>query len=289
MRVDLLGEPPQQPAAVGRSHRAPRLEGRFAARPTAASVAATSASGTVVTTSSVAGLITSNGRVAHNRSNPRIRSQSVTAAPKAASSTRGHVGVVVDHLVAERLAGERAALATASSASPGSSGHARGVGVDVGVAGRTPARAAARRRCRAARPRSWPRPPGTGSRRRRAPGSPAAATAPWPTSRSAQVRLSRPQRDRGRREAARHVALVGVDVRREQQGELAHAARAARPGSARRAATCRAPRPRPSPASPSDAAQRQVDVAGVALARVGLAMNVMLMPSWAAISLAPVL
>ncbi len=89
--VDRRGEPAQQPAPVGgrdlppraRTRRAPGRWRRRSPRPTA--------SATVVTCSSVAGSMTSWVRTSlghrHILSNPRKRSQSVTAASNAASST----------------------------------------------------------------------------------------------------------------------------------------------------------------------------------------------------------
>ena len=102
-------------------------------------------------------------------------------------------------------------------------------------------------------------------------GSPSAAPAPWPTSRTAQVRLSRPQAIAVGANEPGCEPLVGVDVRRVEQGE-ARAWCASTPAMnvvVERRARRPSPRPR-TPASPSSAAQRQVDVAGVALALVVL-------------------
>ena len=160
--------------------------------------------------------------------------------------------VVVDDLVAEARRGRAPRRRTASRAARRVCGTVGLVG-GVGVARqrRPPARAPARSPCRppasiAAIARyGLTSPPGSRFSSR--------ALGPWPTSRTAQVRLSWPQATAVGANEPVGEPLVGVDVRRVQQGEVAPSWPASRRRTSRTAASGarrRRPRTRSSPSVP---------------------------------------
>ena len=232
------------------------------------------------TTSSVAGLITSCARCqAHSRSKPRTRSQSVTARSNASSSTRAMFDVVVDHVVAEGLAGHLAGRAQARPPRRRVVGTRGCVGL-VGVADvlGAPASSPCSMPCRPAATIAGDGQVGVDVAAGHAALDPQ-RRAVADDAKGAGAVVAAPG-ERGRGEGAWHEALVAVDVRRREEvssrerGQLAGDEvldRGREPVRARR---------RPSPASSGSREARGGCGRSCPPAASHLAMKVRLMPSW---------